>query len=112
MSFESSIPPKGSKRIKRGLVRTMPPKSTKVPAAASRPDESRDASNTEPIGQPHNYSVGKRVMFEADGVRGSGVVDDVMHDGSVVWIWPDDAMGRKMLSVADSVVVAFEEPSA
>jgi hypothetical protein len=109
MSLESSIPPKGSKRIKRGLVRTTLPKSAKE-SAANQPDEGRETATPARIGQLHGYSVGTRVMFEADGVRGAGVIDDVMHDGSVVWIWPDDAMGRKMLCIADAVVVACEEP--
>jgi hypothetical protein len=111
MSLESSVSPKGSKRIKRGLVRTTPPKTPKV-SEASLPDEGGDSSAPARIGQLHGYSVGNRVLFEADGVRGAGVIDDVMHDGSVVWVWPDDAMGRKMLCVADAVVVACEEPSA
>lgn len=111
MSLESSVSPKGSKRIKRGLVRTTPPKSPKE-SAVSRLDEGRENSAPAGISQLHDYSVGNRVLFEADGVRGAGVIDDVMHDGSVVWIWPDDAMGRKMLCVADAVVVACEEPSA
>jgi hypothetical protein len=32
-----------------------------------------------------------------------------MPDGSVVWVWPDDAMGRKMLFAADALSVRHED---
>jgi hypothetical protein len=54
-------------------------------------------------------TTGDRVVFEADGFGGAGVVDDAMPDGSVVWIWPDDAMGRRMLCTTDGASVARED---
>jgi hypothetical protein len=68
---------------------------------------SKDAGPSNPGG----YAVGDRVVFEADGIAGSGVIDDVMPDGSVVWVWPDDAMGRKMLFAADALSVRHEDAS-
>lgn len=60
-------------------------------------------------GQGLDFSVGTRVFFEADGFRGSGLIDDLMPDGSVLWVWPDDAMGRKMLCIGEAVIVVTPE---
>ncbi|WP_461163871.1 hypothetical protein [Arthrobacter sp. R4-81] len=112
MSIHSSL--SKTKRVRRGLVRTPPPKPIKgevLPVLeVSKLDEARLSSAAARKDQPHGFSVGKRVLFEADGFKGAGVIDDVMHDGSIVWIWPDDGMGRKMLCVADAVVITCEEP--
>ncbi|WP_458114009.1 hypothetical protein M1D88_08010 [Arthrobacter sp. R1-13] len=59
--------------------------------------------------KPPNYSVGDRVVFESERRTGSGVIDDLMPDGSVVWVWSDDAMGRKMIFGADALSVRHEE---
>ena len=59
--------------------------------------------------KPPSHSVGDRVVFESEGTAGSGVIDDLMPDGSVVWVWPDDAMGRKMLYAADALSVRHED---
>ncbi|MGX9898777.1 hypothetical protein ACW0JT_00855 [Arthrobacter sp. SA17] len=96
-------------------MRTPPPKPIKdevlpVPEV-TRLDEARPSSSAARKDQAHGFSVGKRVLFEADGFKGAGIIDDVMHDGSIVWIWRDDGMGRKMLSVVDAVVVTCEEPA-
>ena len=112
MSIPSSL--SKTKRVRRGLVRTPPPKPIKdevlpVPDG-SKLGEVRQTDAAARKDQPHGYAVGNRVLFEADGFKGAGVIDDVMHDGSIVWIWPDDGMGRKMLCVADAVVVTCEEP--
>jgi hypothetical protein len=82
MSVASSTPVTGSSRTKSGK--------------AGRP-------------KPPNYSVGDRVVFELEGIAGTGVIDDAMPDGSVVWVWPDDAMGRKMLFAADALSVRHED---
>lgn len=112
MSIHSSL--SKTKRVRRGLVRTTPPKPIKnevVPVPqVSKLDEARPSSAAARKDQAHGFSVGNRVLFEADGFKGAGIIDDVMHDGSIVWIWPDDGMGRKMLCVADAVVVTCEEP--
>ena len=59
--------------------------------------------------EPPNYTAGDRVVFESEGITASGVIDDAMPDGSVVWVWPDDAMGRKMLFAADAQSVRHED---
>jgi hypothetical protein len=59
--------------------------------------------------KPPSYSVGDRVVFEWEGIAGTGVIDDTMADGSVVWVWPDDAMGRKMLYAADALSVRHQD---
>jgi hypothetical protein len=61
--------------------------------------------------KPPGYAVGERVVFQSDGIAGSGVIDDIMPDGSVVWVWRDDAMGRKMLFAADALSVRHEDES-
>jgi hypothetical protein len=115
MSNRSSLPRTAIKRIGRGLVRTPPPKIAKDDAlpvsATGRRDQEGDAGSAARTCQPHGFSVGNRVLFEADGFRGAGVIDDVTHDGSVVWVWPDDAMGRKMLCLDDVTVITCEEPA-
>jgi hypothetical protein len=64
-----------------------------------------------PLPAPHpKYEGGQRVSFEAPGLRGSGVVDASMADGSIIWVWLDDAMGRRMLCLLeDGVAVSPEE---
>jgi hypothetical protein len=120
MSVESSNPVTGSKRIKRGMVAMLKGTAAKdaVPVPTTEglraggdtypdPGPSKDAGPSNPGG----YAVGDRVVFEADGIAGSGVIDDAMPDGSVVWVWPDDAMGRKMLFAADALSVRHEDAS-
>ena len=113
MSIESSVPPKGSKRVKR-RARLMTPliarkENAASAAASSRLKERSQTSAPARTGESAGFSVGTRVVFESDGLNGSGVIDDLMPDASVMWIWPDDAMGRKMLCLADTVVVTYEE---
>jgi hypothetical protein len=112
MSIHSSL--SKTKRVRRGLVRTPPPKPIKnevVPVLeVSKLDQAQPASAAAKKDPAHGFSVGNRVLFEADGFKGAGIIDAAMHDGSIVWIWPDDGMGRKMLCVADAVVITCEEP--
>lgn len=115
MSVESSSPVTGSHRIKRvadklkgGVIATedaVPVPTTEGLRAGG--DTNPDAGPSKPGG----YTVGDRVVFETGGIAGSGVIDDVMPDGSVVWVWPDDAMGRKMLFAADALSVRHEDAS-
>jgi hypothetical protein len=121
MSVESSSPVTGTTRIKRGMVAMLkggaiPKNAVPVPTTEglraggdTNPDTGpgKDAGPSNPGG----YAVGDRVVFEADGIAGSGIIDDVMPDGSVVWVWPDDAMGRKMLFAADALSVRHEDAS-
>lgn len=71
---------------------------------SSTPVTSSTRSKRRAVQRP-DYSVGDRVVFEAEGIPGSGVIDDLMPDGSVVWVWSDDALGRKMLFAADALSV-------
>jgi hypothetical protein len=41
--------------------------------------------------------VGEHVSFIAEGIKGSGIIDAVMPDNSVIWIWADAGLGRRML---------------
>lgn len=41
----------------------------------------------------------------------SGVVDQVMSDGSVVWLWMDDGRGRTMLLAGDGLCLRRMEPN-
>ncbi|MET3176805.1 UNVERIFIED_ORG: hypothetical protein ABIB52_004683 [Arthrobacter sp. UYCu721] len=41
--------------------------------------------------------VGEHVAFNADGIKGTGTIDAVMPDNSVIWIWSDGGLGRRML---------------
>ncbi|WP_138416744.1 hypothetical protein [Sinomonas gamaensis] len=52
--------------------------------------------------------MGDRVLFDAPGLRkGTGTIDAAMADGSIVWVWPDDGMGRKMLCLAEPGVTVL-----
>lgn len=106
MSVESQSPVTDGNPVKGGVIITAD--SVPVPAI----DGLRAGRETDPDAGPRQargYTVGDRVVFEAGGIAGSGVIDDVMPDGSVVWVWPDDAMGRKMLFAADALSVRHEE---
>ena len=108
MSVESSSSVTDSNLLKGGVINT----ADAVPVSAI--DGLRAGRETDPDAGPRQargYTVGDRVVFEAGGIAGSGVIDDVMPDGSVVWVWPDDAMGRKMLFAADALSVRHEDPS-
>lgn len=122
MSVESSSPVTGSNRIKRGMADLLKggviASEDAVPVPTT--DGLRAGGDTNPDtgpskdavpSKPRGYAVGDRVVFEAGGIAGSGVIDDVMPDGSVVWVWPDDAMGRKMLFAADALSVRHEDAS-
>jgi hypothetical protein len=54
-------------------------------------------------------STGDRVVFETDGFGGAGIVDDAMPDGSVIWVWTDDGMGRRMICTKDGASIARED---
>lgn len=41
--------------------------------------------------------VGEHVSFIAEGIKATGTIDAVMPDISVVWIWADGGLGRRML---------------
>ena len=121
MSVESSSPVTGSRRIKRvadklkgGVIATedaVPvPTTDGLRAGGDANPEAGPSKDARPS-TPGGYTVGDRVVFEAGGIAGSGVIDDVMPDGSVVWVWPDDAMGRKMLFAADALSVRHEDAS-
>lgn len=110
MSVESSLPVKGSKIIKR-RPRLMTPSSPRqnrwqLPGNSHVDECSQINAHS---GQGLDSAVGTRVFFEADGFRGSAVIDDLMPDSSVIWVWPDDATGRKMLCIGEAVIVVAPE---
>lgn len=41
-------------------------------------------------------AVGDRVRFAEGTLAGTGVVDAVTSDYSVIWVWTDDGQGRRM----------------
>ena len=41
-------------------------------------------------------AVGDRVRFAEGTVAGTGVVDAVTSDYSVIWVWTDEGQGRRM----------------
>ena len=52
-------------------------------------------------------AVGDRVRFAEGTVAGTGVVDAVTSDYSVIWVWTDDGHGRRMfLQGYGSIVTA------
>ncbi|MGN8131693.1 hypothetical protein [Paenarthrobacter sp. 22069] len=52
-------------------------------------------------------AVGDRVRFAEGTVTGTGVVDAVTSDYSVIWVWTDDGQGRRMfLQGYGSIVTA------
>lgn len=59
-------------------------------------------------------TVGDRVRFAEGTVAGTGVVDAVTSDYSIIWVWTDDGQGRRMfLQGYGSIVSALEdEPTA
>lgn len=112
MSVESPLPVKGSKRIKR-RPRLMTPLITKTKQVAASSNSHVDECSqiNADAGQGLDFSVGTRVFFEADGFSGSAVIDDLMPDGSVIWVWPNDATGRKMLCFGEAVIVVASNSS-
>ena len=110
MNAGESLPVRGSKRIKR-RPRLMTPLITKTKQVAASANSHVDEGSqiNAHAGQGLDFSVGTRVFFEADGFSGSAVIDDLMPDGSVIWVWPDDATGRKMLCFGEAVIVVALE---
>ena len=54
-------------------------------------------------------AVGDRVRFAEGTVSGTGVVDAVTSDYSVIWVWTDEGQGRRMfLQGYGSIVTAVE----
>lgn len=54
-------------------------------------------------------AAGDRVRFAEGIVSGTGVVDAVTSDYSVIWVWTDEGQGRRMfLQGYGSIVTAVE----
>jgi len=54
-------------------------------------------------------AVGDRVRFAEGTVSGTGVVDAVTSDYSVIWVWTDEGQGRRMfLQGYGSIVTVLE----
>ena len=54
---------------------------------------------------------GERVEIVREGLPAEfGIVDAVMPDGSVVWLWMDSGRGRTMLLAGDGLCLRRTEP--
>lgn len=55
-------------------------------------------------------AVGDRVSFAEGTLAGTGVVDAVTSDYSIIWVWTDDGQGRRMfLQGYGSIVLAAQQ---
>ena len=82
------------------------PKPAEVATTTSHAPAASEAQDG--IVSPPTFEVGDRVRFESHESRGTGVVDAAMPDGSVIWVWADNAMGRKMLHLSGDTSVRVE----
>ena len=82
------------------------PKPAEVATTTSHAPAASEAQDG--VLSPPPFDVGDRVRYESSEWKGTGVVDAAMPDGSVIWVWPDDAMGRKMLHVDEDTSVLLE----
>ena len=58
-------------------------------------------------------AVGERVRFAEGTLAGTGVVDAVTSDYSIIWVWTDDGQGRRMfLQGYGSIVSALSDEAA
>jgi hypothetical protein len=58
-------------------------------------------------------AVGDRVRFAEGTLAGTGVVDAVTSDYSIIWVWTDEGQGRRMfLQGYGSIVSALEKEAA
>ena len=80
--------------------------------AATTTSHAPTASDAHEELAPPTFEVGDRIRFESREATGTGTVDAAMPDGSVIWVWPDDAMGRKMLHLAGDASVRVEHRHA
>jgi hypothetical protein len=55
------------------------------------------------------FTVGERVSFAEGGLTGSGVVDAVTRDYSIIWIWTDGGLGRRMFFQGCGSIVSLED---
>lgn len=91
----------------RALRRT----SSRIQAAAAR-EEPRDTPSSTGItrgrqpGRPPGppFGAGDRIQFRSADSTLTGVVDEATPDGSIVWIWEDGGLGRKLLSTDEGVI--------
>jgi len=57
--------------------------------------------------------VGDRVRFAEGTLAGTGVVDAVTSDYSIIWVWTDEGQGRRMFVQGyGSIVSALQEEAA
>jgi len=60
-------------------------------------------------------AVGDRVRFAEGTLAGTGVVDAVTSDCSIIWVWTDEGQGRRMFlqgygSIVSALSDEAEEP--
>ncbi|GGJ40576.1 hypothetical protein [Paenarthrobacter histidinolovorans] len=56
------------------------------------------------------YRSGQRVSFHLNGAFRRGIIDVVMPDGTLLWVWLDDGAGRRLLSADDTTLLVEPEP--
>jgi hypothetical protein len=86
------------------------------PGSATKGSSARtagvDGSSQDLLGRWDDLVGGDRVDVVRAGLPvESGVVDQVMSDGSVVWLWMDDGRGRTMLLAGDGLCLRRTEPN-
>ncbi|WP_139346730.1 hypothetical protein [Sinomonas mesophila] len=82
------------------------PKPAEVATTTSHAPAASEAQDG--VVSPPPFEAGDRVRFNSHDSKGTGTVDAAMPDGSVIWVWPDDAMGRKMLHLAGDASALLE----
>ena len=56
------------------------------------------------------FTIGERVSFLDAGLSGTGVVDAMTGDYSIVWIWADGGLGRRMFfQGCGSIIASLED---
>ena len=56
------------------------------------------------------FTIGERVSFLDAGLSGTGVVDAMTGDHSIVWIWADGGLGRRMFfQGCGSIIASLED---
>jgi hypothetical protein len=91
-------------------VTELPPGPATMGSSNSTP--AVDGSSRDLLGRWGDLAGGDRVEVVRAGLPvESGVVDQVMSDGSVVWLWMDDGRGRTMLLAGDGLCLRRTEPN-
>lgn len=80
------------------------------PAVAGKPSAPRPRRKRT---RHPRLAVGDRVRFAEGNLTGTGVVDAVTSDYSIIWVWTDEGQGRRMfLQGYGSIVSGLPHESA